>query len=151
MKLVVRICNQYTVSTWVVVAAVTVISEVIPVPQMSRIVHYGVYTPLKLVLFFLIGYLTPLAFATFRFLNRGIAFAAVSATAVELLQGIIGNGHSFHLYELTTKWIVIGLGFMFGLDARCEGTLELGVLHIVFNQGGVARKHTGDQRPSTAG
>jgi hypothetical protein len=121
-------------SVWFAFAAITVVSEVTPVPAMPAWLHYGVYTPAKLFLFFIVGYLVPLAFARFNVLNRGIAFAFVSAAAIEILQGIIGNGHSFHSYELLLKWIVIALGFMFGLDARCEGTLDLGPLHLTLIQ-----------------
>jgi hypothetical protein len=125
---------------WTALAAATVVSEVMPIPHMTAAMHYGVYTPLKLALFFMVGYVTPLAFVRFRYLNRGIAFAAVSATAVEILQGFIGNGHSFHVYELTVKWIAIALGFMFGLDARCEGDLDIGMLHVSLIQDGADRK-----------
>jgi hypothetical protein len=63
-------------------------------------------------------------------LNRGIAFAALSATIIEVLQGIIGNGHSFHWYELLVKLLLILVGFMFGLDARFERNLSLGTFKI---------------------
>lgn len=130
MYLILHICNRFTVFLWTALAAFTVISEVMPVPPMGPVLHYGIYCPLKLICFLMVGYLTPMAFARFSFLNRGIAFAAVSAAAVEILQGLIGNGHSFHIYELTFKWIVIALGFMFGLDARCEGSLDFAFVHI---------------------
>jgi hypothetical protein len=134
LSVALHIGSRATTSVWIALAAVTVVSEVTPVPAMHPVLHYGLYTPAKLVLFFVLGYLAPLAFARFNVLNRGIAFAFVSAAAIEILQGIVGHGHSFHSYELLLKWIVIALGFMFGLDARCEGTLDLGPLHLTLIQ-----------------
>jgi hypothetical protein len=130
MRLALHICNGYTLALWSALAALTVVSGVVPIPHMTPILHYGIYGPLKMACFLMIGYFTPLAFASFSVLNRGFAFAAASAAAVEILQGFIGNGHSFHVYELTIKWFVIPFGFMFGLDARTEGALDLGFLHI---------------------
>ncbi len=115
---------------WVGVAAVTIVFEVLPAPVLGPVLHYGVYTPLKVSLFLLVGYLAPLALARLSALNRGLVFAAVSAGVVEALQGLIGNGHSFHFYELGIKWAVIAFGFMLGLDARCEKAVDLGKLHI---------------------
>ena len=127
---VLRIFTVYTRFLWFALAAMTVISEVVPIPHMSRLLHYGVYTPCKLICFMMAGFLTPLAFSRINNLNRGIAFAAVSAAAVEVLQGLIGNGHSFHVYELAVKLGIILFGFMMGLDARFEGALSLGILQI---------------------
>jgi hypothetical protein len=140
MRFALHIFNGYTRSLWIALAATTVISEVVPIPHMSPMLHYGVYSPSKLVVFLLIGFFTPLAFARLNVLNRGIAFAAVCATVVEVLQGLIGNGHSFHFYELAVKLTIILLGFMVGLEARYEGTLTLGILRIILIPDGVDRK-----------
>jgi len=129
---VVHICSAKTAAIWAAVAATTVVFEIVPAPVMGPVLHYGVYTPLKLVLFLLVGYIAPLGLAKLSALNRGLAFAAVSAAVVEILQGFVGNGHSFHWYELAVKWVVIAVGFMFGLDARCERALDLGPLHVTF-------------------
>jgi hypothetical protein len=131
MRLAIHIFNRYTRALWIALAATTVISEIVPIPHMSPILHYGVYSPAKLVCFLLIGFFTPLAFVRLDALSRGIAFAAVCATVVELLQRIIGNGHSFHLYELAIKLSIILFGFMVGLEARYEGRMTLGIVRIV--------------------
>ena len=130
MQVVLRICNLYTRVGWFALAATTVVSEVAPVPHMPWFLHYGVYSPGKLLCFLMAGYLTPLAFERINNLNRGIGFAAVSAALVEVLQGLIGNGHSFHVYELVIKLMIILFGFMMGLDARFEGMLSVGALRV---------------------
>jgi hypothetical protein len=131
VQLAIHIFSRYTRSLWIALAATTVISEVVPVPHMSPTLHYGIYSPAKLACFLLIGFFTPLAFARLNALSRGIGFAAICAAVVEVLQGLIGNGHSFHLYELAVKLSIILFGFMVGLEARYEGTLKLGILRIV--------------------
>jgi hypothetical protein len=135
MRLAIHIFNRYTRSLWIALAATTVISEVVPVPRMNPILHYGVYSPAKLACFLLIGFFTPLAFARLNALSRGIAFAAICATVVEVLQGLIGNGHSFHFYELAVKLSIILFGFMVGLEARYEGKMTLGILRIILIPG----------------
>ena len=126
-----HIFNACTRTLWIALAAAMVISEVVPVPHMSPILHYGMYSPAKLACFLLIGFFTPLAFARLNALSRGIGFAAVCATVVEVLQGLIGNGHSFHFYELAVKLTIILFGFMVGLEARYKGAMTLGILRIV--------------------
>jgi hypothetical protein len=140
MRLSLHIFNAWTRFLWIVLAVTTVISEVVPIPHMNPILHYGVYSPSKLVCFLLIGFFTPLAFARLNALSRGIGFATVCATVVEALQGLIGNGHSFHSYELAVKLTVILFGFMLGLEARYEGALTLGILRIVLIPDRVRRR-----------
>jgi hypothetical protein len=115
---------------WFGLAATTVVSEVVRLPVMSPFVHYGLYGPGKMLCFFMLGYLTPLTFGRFNNLNRGILFAALSAALVEVLQGLIGNGHSFHVYELVFKLGIILFGFMMGLDARFEGEVGVGSFRV---------------------
>src|ERR1700744_5697120 len=103
MSLALHIFNVSTRNLWIALAGTTVISEVVPIPQMNPILHYGVYSPSKLICFLLLGVVTPVAFARLNALSRGIGFAAACALLVEVLQGIIGSGHSFHLYELAAK------------------------------------------------
>jgi len=126
----VHICTRYTRLAWFALAATTVVSEVMKLPRMSPLMHYGFYGPGKLLCFFMLGYLTPLTFGRFNNLNRGIAFAALSAVAVEVLQGLIGNGHSFHIYELAIKLAIVLFGFMMGLDGRFEGAVSVGPLRV---------------------
>ncbi len=137
MRFALHMFNRYTRSLWMALVASTVISEVIPIPHMNWILHYGVYSVSKLGCFLLIGFFTPLAFARFDALSRGISFAVVSATVIEVLQGFIGNGHSFHFYELMVKLTFILFGFMVGLEARYTGTFSLGILGIALIPSGV--------------
>ena len=126
----VHIFNAYTRTLWLVLAGVTVLSEIMPNPQFRPLLFYGLYSPSKLLCFLVMGFLTPLAFSRLNDLNRGIGFATLSAAMIEVLQGMIGNGHSFHWYELLAKLLVILVGFMFGLDARFERRLSLGAFQV---------------------
>jgi hypothetical protein len=114
---------------WAVTVAVTIISEIVPIPPMPPMPFY-IYKAVKVLLFVIVGYLAPLAFWRFNALNRGILLAAASAMFVESLQGILGNGHSFHWYELAIKLALILLGFNFALDARYERKISLGPIQI---------------------
>jgi hypothetical protein len=130
-RLGLHIFNAYTRALWLTLATVTVVSEIIPTPRLKPLFFYGLYSPAKLICFLALGFLTPLAFERLNALNRGIAFAALSATLIEVLQGLIGNGHSFHWYELIVKLFIIFGGFSFGLVARFDGAISLGVVEIM--------------------
>jgi hypothetical protein len=117
---------------WIAAVAITVVSEVVLLPTnppLPPIAHYS-YKILKLLLFVVVGYLAPLAFWRFNALNRGILLAAVSAMGVEVLQGIIGRGHSFHWYEMLLKLGLILFGFALALDARYDRQISAGPIHI---------------------
>jgi hypothetical protein len=114
---------------WTGIVAVTVVTEVMPIPLMPRAPFYA-YCAAKLICFVAVGYLAPLAFWRFNALNRGILLAAISATCVESLQGILRYGHSFHWYELLVKLALILLGFALALDARYERRISIGKITI---------------------
>jgi hypothetical protein len=120
---------------WITIASATVIAELIPVAGLSPAVFYT-YKTAKIALFFLLGYCTPLAFHRFDKLNWGLLLAGSSAVFVEVLQGLIGNGHRFSFVELTGKVLLIGLGFAFALDARYERAISIGKwrLRLTSNQ-----------------
>ncbi len=139
-RLGIPICNIYARVLWLALAAVTVVSEIIPTPHLKPLFFYGLYSPAKLICFLALGFLTPLAFARLNNLNRGIGFAALSAAIIEVLQGLIGNGHSFHWYELLAKLSFILIGFMIGLDARFERVLSVGALKIPLLSDGAESK-----------
>jgi hypothetical protein len=122
--------SNYAKGIWCCVAALTILSEVLAAPHVNPWVFYGLYTPGKLLFFACLSFLTPLAFENIADLNRGIAFAASSAILIELLQGIVSNGHSFHWYELLAKLVLLLFGFGFGLDARAEQLISFGFLQI---------------------
>jgi len=117
---------------WAAIVAVTVVAEVLLLPTnppLPPIPHYA-YKVFKLILFVAVGYLAPLAFWRFNALNRGIMLAAVSSIGVETLQGIIGQGHSFHWYEMLLKLGLILFGFALALDARYERQISAGPIHV---------------------
>jgi hypothetical protein len=116
-------------SFWAILVAITVVTEVIPVPLMPPLPFYS-YCALKLISFVALGYVAPLAFRRFNALNRGILLATISATCVESLQGLVRHGHSFHWYEMAVKLVLILLGFAFGLDACYDRMISIGRLRV---------------------
>lgn len=132
MQLTLPILTRPLQIAWAILALTTVISEIAPNPHLPYFLHYWVYSPAKLIAFLALGFLVPLAFARLNNLNWGMALAALSAATIEILQGIIGNGHSFHWYELCAKLTFILVGFMLGLEARYAGRLSLLILRIQF-------------------
>jgi glycopeptide antibiotics resistance protein len=115
--------------TWLAIAAITILLEIIPIPLMAPLRFYA-YCGGKALLFALLGYMAPLAFWRFNELNRGIAFAAFSACLVETLQGVLHHGHSFHWYELLIKLAIILVGFSLALNARYDRQIAIGPLRI---------------------
>jgi hypothetical protein len=114
---------------WLVIFAITVVSEVYPFPLLPPGTFYSIWT-VKLLLFLILGYMGPLAFWRFNALNRGIVLAAGSAALVEFLQGALGHGHAFHWYELLVKLALILAGFIVGLGAMHDRQIVIGPLHI---------------------
>lgn len=110
---------------WTAVVILTIFSEVVPLPAFKP-APLVAYCAAKAVLFFLDGYLAPLAFWRFNALNRGLFLSVLSACAVETLQSILGHGHSFHWYELLIKLILVFVGFAMALDARYECRVQAG-------------------------
>ena len=116
--------------TWLVIFAVTIVSEVYPFPLLPPAPFYSIWG-VKLLLFLVLGFIGPLAFWRFNALNRGIMLAAGSAAFVEVLQGALGHGHAFHWYELLVKLGLILAGFIVGLGAVHDRQIVLGPLRIV--------------------
>jgi hypothetical protein len=114
---------------WLIVFAITVLSEVYPFPLLPPGPFYSIWT-VKLLLFLVLGYMAPLAFWRFNALNRGIVLAAGSAAFVEFLQGTLGHGHAFHWYELLVKLALILAGFIVGLGAVHDRQIVIGPLRI---------------------
>ena len=110
----------------------TVFLEVEPLPaEMYPPLFYS-YKVLKGLLFFALGYLTPLAFWRFNSLGRGMLLAVLSASAVEMAQDFF-QGHRFSLFELALKLLVIFAGFALALNARYEQRISLGWWRIQLN------------------
>jgi hypothetical protein len=110
---------------WFGLLALTIVSEVEPLPHLMYPPLFYTYKLLKGLLFFALGYATPLAFWRFNSLGRGMLLAAVSACVVEMLQGL-SSGHRFSFVELLLKLIVIFVGFALALNARYDQKISLG-------------------------
>lgn len=124
-----RVFTSFMRSLWIVIILLTIASELVPVPVFPPELHYSIKFA-KGLLFVLAGYLLPLTFWRFNSLNRGIVFASFSAGLVETLQGVFGNGHSFHWYELLLKVALVLFGFILALDARYERRITMGPLKV---------------------
>ena len=127
--LTLRVFSPAIKSIWAAIVVATIVTEVMPIPLMSPLPFYS-YCAGKLIGFIAVGFLAPLSFWRFNALNRGILLAAISATCVESLQGIMHYGHSFHWYELIAKLCLILLGFALALDARYERVIPIGPIHV---------------------
>ena len=114
---------------WFGLLALTIVLEVEPLPHLMYPPLFYSYKLAKGLLFFALGYATPLAFWRFNSLGRGMLLAAVSAGVVEMLQGF-SAGHRFSFVELVVKLIVIFTGFALALNARYEQKISLGHWHI---------------------
>lgn len=107
---------------WGAVALATVVTEVAPMPPLAPSAFYCIKAT-KVLLFLALGFLAPLALSRFQALNRGILLAVGSSTVVELLQGILRHGHSFHWYELVAKLLIILCGFAVALEVRYDRSI----------------------------
>jgi hypothetical protein len=114
---------------WFGLLALTIFLEVEPLPQEIYPPLFYSYKLLKGILFFALGYVTPLAFWRFNSLGRGMFLAALSACTVEILQDFF-QGHRFSLFELGLKLLVMFAGFALALNARYEQRISLGVWRI---------------------
>jgi hypothetical protein len=112
------------------IAVCTIASEIIPVTNIAPLVFY-LYKGSKVVLFLLLGFCTPLALWRFDSINRGLIFAAVSATVVEVSQ-IFVAGHRFSVFELLAKLALIVIGFVFAMNALYERTIRVFGIEIRF-------------------
>ncbi len=120
---------------WCSLLAVTIFLEVEPLPPLIYPPLFYSYKCLKGVLFFALGYLTPLSFWRFNSLGRGVLLAIISAIGIELIQGFF-QGHRFSFFELALKLLVIFAGFAFALNARYDQKISLGAWSI-----GLKSKH----------
>lgn len=123
---------------WLAVAILTTLSELIPFPLLIVTPHIALsyslfytYKTAKVLLFLILGYLTPLTFWRFNSLTVGLIFSALSAALVESLQGLgVSHGHRFSWWELVAKLCLVVIGFTLALEARYEGSIKLGKFRI---------------------
>jgi hypothetical protein len=114
---------------WFALLAFTVFLEVEPIPPIVYPPLFYSYKCLKGILFFALGYLTPLSFWRFNSLGRGVLLAILSAGFIEFVQGFF-QGHRFSIFELLLKLVVIFVGFAVALNARYDQKISLGVWTI---------------------
>lgn len=131
-KLGLRIFAPWIRISWLAVVTFTVVLEAMPIPLMPPVPFYS-YCAFKAILFFFVGFFSPLAFWHFNAVNRGLLLAAVSAVGVELLQGFLRHGHSFNWYEVGVKLALIFFGFALAIDARSDGQIAIGPWHVRLN------------------
>jgi hypothetical protein len=108
----------------------TVVADIMPIStHLPPLIFYS-YKATKVILFVILGYLSPLTFWRFDSLALGFLFALGSAATVEVLQAWVQSGHRFSLFELLAKLFLIGVGFIMALGARYDGEISLGLLHL---------------------
>jgi hypothetical protein len=109
---------------WAVLVLAAIAFELVPA-------HYpaGVFVTqnwFKASLFLALGYLAPMAFWRFSYLNASILASAASAVLVEVIQAMLANGHRFSWVELAVKLLLLAAGFVIALDVRYEHDLRCG-------------------------
>lgn len=115
--------------TWILFVSATILLQLVQMPDMSRPVLYCVWA-LKLLGFGLVGFVAPLAFERFNAFIRGLLLGIITATAVEVLQALLGHGHGFHVEELLIKLLFIFVGFCIGIVVRYERAITAGPICI---------------------
>jgi hypothetical protein len=108
---------------FIVIAVMTIALEIVPLRPMSILCFYS-YKAAKGLLFLSLGCITPLALWRFDSMNKGLVFAAVSATLVETAQRFV-VGHHFSIFELLAKLILLVVGFLVAMNALYERRLRL--------------------------
>ena len=114
---------------WGLMILITFVAELIPIPPMPFLLFYFCYA-IKVAVFFLVGFLSPLAFHRLNGIGLGFFFSLLSAFLIEVFQSLSHNGHSFHLHELAGKLTVITVGFAFALERRYERRISFGPVDI---------------------
>jgi hypothetical protein len=113
---------------WFAILALTFVLEVAPYPLVPPKIFYS-YLALRVCLFVLLGFLTPLALWRFDSLGFGLLFSTMAAGSAELMQSM-SEGHTSSLIEFGAKLALMLIGFAFALNTRYNGTLRLGPLHV---------------------
>jgi hypothetical protein len=116
-------------SIWVLINVLLATAELIAIGKMPVPLFYLYYAS-KVTAFFMLGFLSPLAFHRLNGLGIGILASFSCAVMIEALQTLLHNGHSFHWYELAGKVALITFGFAFALERRYERLLSLGPFAI---------------------
>src|SRR5689334_17428451 len=103
---------------WALLALLATALDLIPAHYPAGILamHIGY----KAAIFLALGYLIPLAFWRFNYLNVSILISIGLAVTVEAIQAVLGNGHRFSVVELGTKLFLMAIGFVIALNVRYE-------------------------------
>jgi hypothetical protein len=123
-------------SLWFLLAAFTLALELIPLSRsfeerFSSFIFYS-YVVAKLVGFFIFGFLTPIAWWSYKTFGVGALFVLFTTAIVELAQSFL-TGHRFSIIELTVKCVLVFGGFVAGLDVRKYQELRAGPLYVRFS------------------
>jgi hypothetical protein len=121
---------------WILLAALTLALELIPLSvafegRFSLFPFYS-YVVAKLVGFFVFGFLTPIAWWSYRTFGVGALFVILTTAIVELGQSVV-TGHRFSIVELTVKCSLVFGGLVVGLDVRKYRQLSAGPLRVRFS------------------
>jgi hypothetical protein len=120
---------------WVLLLLSTFLIEVIPLStafeaQFSNFTFHF-YEAMKLVAFFVFGFLTPIAWWRYKSLGIGVLFAIITTAIVELGQAFI-PGHRASILELVVKLVLLFGGFAAALDVRKYQNFNIGPLCVRF-------------------
>jgi len=123
-------------SIWLLLLVGTLASELIPLSlafegQFSPVV-FQYYEAAKLLAFFGLGFLTPIAWWHYKSLGVSALFALLLTSAAELGQAFI-PGHRASTLELAVKLVLLFTGFACGLDVRKYQQFTVGPLCIRFS------------------
>jgi hypothetical protein len=121
---------------WFLLLAGTLVSELVPLSlafeaQFSTLTFHS-YEVVKLITFFVFGFLTPLAWWRYNTLGVGVLFAVITTAAVELGQAFI-PGHRTSAIELGVKLVLLLAGFAAALDFRKYQHFNAGPLSVRFS------------------
>jgi hypothetical protein len=113
---------------WAVLILAAIAFELIPAHYPAGV--FSTYNWGKAVVFLALGYLAPVAFWRFTYLNACVVLSGGSAVLVEVVQAMLANGHRFSCVELAVKLLLIGAGFVIALDVRYEHDMTSRWTHI---------------------
>ena len=116
-------------AVWLLTNLLLSTAEVMALGPMPVPVFYLYYVS-KVAAFFVLGFLSPLAFQRLNGLGIGVLVSFTCAALIEGIQTALHNGHSFHWYELAGKVVLITLGFALALERRYERRMSVGPFAI---------------------
>ena len=114
--------------TWLLLFCVIATAQIVPLPPLAQLPLYS-YVAAKVIIFLILGFLTPLAFWRFSNLGFGVLFSIGVTVALELAQRFV-PGHRTSYLELCGKLILLLLGFAIGIDTRHDRQIKLGPVRL---------------------